>query len=100
MATVALIGLGNMGAPMAGNIAATGHKVVGFDLSKENLDGARGRGVEGVNSAREAVAQADAVATCLPKAQFANCMHGRAMAVARQARGEAFSSSSRWNHRR
>ena len=34
------------------------------------------------------------------KAQFANCMHGRAMAVARQARGEAFSSSSRWNHRR
>ena len=34
------------------------------------------------------------------KAQFTNCMHGRAMAVARQARGEAFSSSSRWNHRR
>ena len=33
-------------------------------------------------------------------AQFTNCMHGRAMAVARQARGEAFSSSSRWNHRR
>ena len=34
------------------------------------------------------------------KTQFTNCMHGRAMAVARQARGEAFSSSSRWNHRR
>ena len=38
------------------------------------------------------------IGNCL--AQFANCMHGRAMAVARQARGEAFSSSSRWNHRR
>ena len=34
------------------------------------------------------------------KAQFTNCLHGRAMAVARQGRGEAFSSSSRWNHRR
>lgn len=44
MATIAFIGLGNMGAPMAGNIAAAGHKVVGFDLSKENLDGARARG--------------------------------------------------------
>ena len=33
-------------------------------------------------------------------AQFTSCMHGRLMAVARQARGEAFSSSSRSNHRR
>ena len=33
------------------------------------------------------------------KAQFTSCMHGRLMAVARQARGEAFSSSSRSNHR-
>ena len=38
--------------------------------------------------------------TRIKKAQFTNCKHGRAMAVARQARGEAFSSSSRWNHRR
>ena len=34
------------------------------------------------------------------KAQFTSRMHGRLMAVARQARGEVFSSSSRSNHRR
>ena len=34
------------------------------------------------------------------KAQFTNRMHGPPIAVARQVRGEAFSSSRRWNHRR
>ena len=33
-------------------------------------------------------------------AQFTNRMHGPPIAVARQVRGEAFSSSRRWNHRR
>ena len=31
--TVAWIGLGNMGGPMAANLAAAGHEVTGFDLS-------------------------------------------------------------------
>ena len=32
MATIAFIGLGNMGGPMAANLVKAGHKVVAFDL--------------------------------------------------------------------
>ncbi len=32
MATIAFVGLGNMGGPMAANLVKAGHKVVGFDL--------------------------------------------------------------------
>ena len=32
MATVAFIGLGNMGGPMASNLVKAGHRVTGFDL--------------------------------------------------------------------
>jgi 3-hydroxyisobutyrate dehydrogenase len=32
MASIAFIGLGNMGGPMAANLVRAGHKVVAFDL--------------------------------------------------------------------
>ncbi len=32
MSKVAFVGLGNMGAPMAGNLVKAGHAVAGFDL--------------------------------------------------------------------
>jgi len=32
MATIGLIGLGNMGAPMAANLVKAGERVLGFDL--------------------------------------------------------------------
>ena len=32
MASIAFIGLGNMGGPMAANLVKAGHKVVAFDL--------------------------------------------------------------------
>ena len=35
MATVAFIGLGNMGGPMAKNLVAAGHTVTVFDLMPE-----------------------------------------------------------------
>ncbi|HEV7408756.1 MAG TPA: NAD(P)-binding domain-containing protein, partial [Bradyrhizobium sp.] len=38
MTTIAFIGLGNMGGPMAANLVKAGHKVVGFDLVKTSLD--------------------------------------------------------------
>ncbi|TIW62560.1 MAG: 3-hydroxyisobutyrate dehydrogenase, partial [Mesorhizobium sp.] len=37
MATIAFIGLGNMGNPMAANLVKAGHSVHGFDLVPENL---------------------------------------------------------------
>ena len=65
MTTVAFIGLGNMGGPMAANLARPATFVKGFDLSAALLEAARRR-VEAAASAGEAVANADVVVTMLP----------------------------------
>ncbi|WP_279616332.1 3-hydroxyisobutyrate dehydrogenase [Streptomyces atriruber] len=64
--TIAFIGLGNMGGPMAANLVAAGHRVVGHDLSAEALAAAAARGVVPAASAVEAVPGADVVITMLP----------------------------------
>ncbi|MFG1360356.1 3-hydroxyisobutyrate dehydrogenase [Xanthobacter pseudotagetidis] len=66
MATIAFIGLGNMGGPMASNLIKAGHEVIGFDLSAAAIDGAKARGIAVAPGAKEAVAQADVVVTMLP----------------------------------
>jgi 3-hydroxyisobutyrate dehydrogenase len=66
MARVAFIGLGNMGAPMAGNLVKKGHEVLGFDLVAANLDGAAKRGVKVARSAGDTAKGADVVITMLP----------------------------------
>ena len=38
MTTVLFLGLGHMGVPMAANLAAAGHRVLGFDLVPEALE--------------------------------------------------------------
>ncbi|WP_309472715.1 MULTISPECIES: 3-hydroxyisobutyrate dehydrogenase [Roseobacteraceae] len=58
---IGFIGLGNMGGPMAANLAKAGHDVVGFDMAEVNIDG-----VTMVSSGAEAAAGADAVITMLP----------------------------------
>src|ERR1700709_259744 len=66
MATIAFIGLGNMGGPMAANLVKAGHKVVGFDLVKASLDQAKADGASIAASAAEAVKGAEVVITMLP----------------------------------
>jgi 3-hydroxyisobutyrate dehydrogenase len=66
MTTIAFIGLGNMGNPMAANLVKAGHSVLGFDLVAANLDVARSHGVEVAGDAGTAVNDADAVITMLP----------------------------------
>ncbi|MFK0685142.1 3-hydroxyisobutyrate dehydrogenase [Ochrobactrum sp. BD67] len=66
MATIAFIGLGNMGGPMAANLVKAGHKVLGFDLLPQHLEEAKANGLEIAASAAEAVADVDAVITMLP----------------------------------
>jgi 3-hydroxyisobutyrate dehydrogenase len=66
MTTIAFIGLGNMGAPMAANLAKAGRDVKGFDLSAAACEGAKGEGVPIAASAAEAVADAEIVVTMLP----------------------------------
>jgi 3-hydroxyisobutyrate dehydrogenase len=66
MATIAFIGLGNMGGPMAANLVKAGHKVVGFDLVQGLLDQAKADGATIADSAAAAVKGADVVITMLP----------------------------------
>lgn len=58
---IGFIGLGNMGAPMAHNLANAGYSVVGFDTA-----GTTAEGVTSVDSARDACKEADFVITMLP----------------------------------
>lgn len=64
--TVAFIGLGRMGGPMATCLVAAGHRVVGYDVVPELLAAAVERGVEAAESAASAAADADVVVTMLP----------------------------------
>ncbi|WP_207478969.1 3-hydroxyisobutyrate dehydrogenase [Arenibaculum pallidiluteum] len=66
MASVAFIGLGNMGGPMAANLVKAGHRVVGFDMVEGNLSRAAEAGVEPADSAAAAAAAADCIVTMLP----------------------------------
>ena len=66
MTTIAFVGLGNMGNPMAANLVKVGHAVTGFDLVAANLDVARGNGLTIAKDAAEAVSDADVVITMLP----------------------------------
>ena len=64
--TVAWIGLGNMGGPMAANLVAAGRTVRGFDLSPQATAAATAAGVQICGSAAEAAAGASIVFTMLP----------------------------------
>ncbi len=66
MTTIAFIGLGNMGNPMAANLVKAGHAVQGFDLVPENLVTARDNGVVVMANAAAALGGADVVITMLP----------------------------------
>ncbi|KPM55440.1 3-hydroxyisobutyrate dehydrogenase [Frankia sp. R43] len=65
-ATVAFLGLGNMGGPMAGNLAKAGYRVVGFDPVPAAADAARTAGLDVTPSGTAAVETADVVLTMLP----------------------------------
>jgi 3-hydroxyisobutyrate dehydrogenase len=59
--TIGFIGLGNMGAPMAANLAKAGHKLRGYDVA-----GTTAEGVEQVDDIAAAATGADVVITMLP----------------------------------
>jgi len=66
MATIAFIGLGNMGGPMAANLVKAGHKVVAFDLVEASRSQANADGASIAETAAGAVKGADVVVTMLP----------------------------------
>ena len=66
MATIAFIGLGNMGGPMAANLLKAGETVVAFDLLETSRNQAKADGAEIAASATAAVTGAEVVVTMLP----------------------------------
>lgn len=58
---IGFIGLGNMGAPMAANLAQAGHELFGYDTANISVEG-----VTSVSAVSEAASGMDAVITMLP----------------------------------
>jgi len=66
---IGFIGLGNMGGPMAINLAKAGHSVKAFDLSQEAIAKVVAAGGQAASSAQDAVQGAEAIVTMLPASQ-------------------------------
>ena len=66
MSTIAFIGLGIMGAPMAGHLVEAGHTVIGVNRSPEAVQRLVDAGGRGADTVAEAVRDADVVITMVP----------------------------------
>ncbi|MET9261269.1 3-hydroxyisobutyrate dehydrogenase [Amycolatopsis sp. NPDC004079] len=67
--SIAFLGLGNMGGPMAANLVKAGEKVTGYDPVPDARAAAAGNGVSVATAAIAAVADAAVVITMLPSGQ-------------------------------
>ena len=66
MSTIAFIGLGNMGGPMAANLMIAGHSLTVFDLSPAAMQVMADKGARCANSALEAIEGAEVILSMLP----------------------------------
>ena len=66
MTTIAFIGLGIMGGPMAANLVQAGFEVTGYNRSPAKVDALVEAGGQGAKSIADAVRDADVVATMVP----------------------------------
>lgn len=90
--TVAFLGLGNMGAPMATNLVAAKHAVRGFDPVPAARSAAAAGGVTCFDSAADAVTDADVVITMLPNGELVKRCYADVLPSARA--GALFIDSS------
>jgi 3-hydroxyisobutyrate dehydrogenase len=81
MATIAFIGLGNMGGPMAANLVKAGHAVTGFDLSADSVARFLAAGGKAAKTVAEAVAGAEVVVSMLPEGRHVEAVYGGADGV-------------------
>lgn len=86
MTTIAVIGLGNMGGPMAANLVKAGHPVVGYDLMAESREQAKAAGVSVHGGAVAAVRDGDAdiVITMLPAGKHVRAVWSELLPVAKR----------------
>ena len=83
MATVAFLGLGHMGGPMAANLVAAGHTVRGFDPVAALKKAAADKGATVFDSGAEAVAEADFVITSLPNGAVVKSCYAEVLPAAK-----------------
>ncbi|TFV58072.1 3-hydroxyisobutyrate dehydrogenase [Mycobacterium sp. PS03-16] len=83
MTTIAFLGLGNMGGPMAANLAAAGHTVRGFDPVPALAEAAQAKGVTVFGSGPEAVTEAEVVLTSLPNGAIVKAVYADALPAAK-----------------
>lgn len=74
MERIGFIGLGNMGGPMAANLARVGHRVQVFDLVSESVERAIAAGCIAAGDAREAVTGCDLVISMLPAGEHVRAL--------------------------
>ncbi|MCW2511857.1 MAG: 3-hydroxyisobutyrate dehydrogenase [Mycobacterium sp.] len=83
LATIAFLGLGNMGGPMAANLVAAGHPVRGFDLVPALKSAAERTGAKIFDSGTEAAAEADVVITSLPNGAIVKTCYAEVLPAAK-----------------
>lgn len=83
MSTIAFLGLGNMGGPMAANLAKAGHTVHGFDPVAASRAAAAENGVTMFDNGADAVAGADIVITSLPNGEIVKACYAEVLPAAK-----------------
>ncbi|OBI78741.1 3-hydroxyisobutyrate dehydrogenase [Mycobacterium sp. E740] len=83
MTTIAFLGLGHMGGPMAANLVAAGQTVHGFDPVPALKDAAAEKGASVFGSGAEAVADADVVITSLPNGDIVRACYAEVLPAAK-----------------
>lgn len=83
MSTVAFLGLGNMGGPMAANLVTGGHTVHGFDPVADLRDAAAANGITTFDTGAAAVAEADVVITSLPNGDIVKAVYAEVLPAAK-----------------
>jgi 3-hydroxyisobutyrate dehydrogenase len=83
MTTIAFLGLGHMGGPMAANLVAAGHTVRGFDPVPALKSAAESLGAAVFDSGTEAVGDAEVVITSLPNGDIVKSCYAEVLAAAK-----------------
>ena len=90
--TIAFLGLGNMGGPMAANLISAGHAVRGFDPVPAAAAAAAANGAKVFDSTVDAVTEADVVITMLPNGDIVRRCYAEVLPAGRA--GALFIDSS------
>ncbi|MEQ8934455.1 MAG: 3-hydroxyisobutyrate dehydrogenase [Amphiplicatus sp.] len=95
MTSIAFIGLGNMGGPMAANLAKAGHDVIATDLSIGAIDRAVEAGCRRGKTVADSVKHADVVVTMLPAGAHVRSVYTESYgAIPNAQKGALFIDSS------